>query len=82
MLLHSGSIYPALMALEEDGLIRRKRGNGDSRSLIYELTRKGREVEVLHRMIVANVYFRTNEQRRGFSVPEQDRDLSDEKVVS
>lgn len=59
--LHSGSVYPALVSLEEEGLIRRKEmseeSEGHSRVCFYELTRKGRHVVRQHRKIVDAVFF-------------------------
>jgi len=42
--LHSGSVYPALAALEKDGLIKRKKGGEPGRASYYVLTAKGRKL--------------------------------------
>ena len=59
--LHSGSVYPALTSLEDEGLIRRRKmigpSNGHGRACFYELTRKGRQVAGEHRQIVEAVFF-------------------------
>lgn len=55
--LHSGSVYPALSALEDDGMIARRKIEGDSRASYYELTKKGREVAKHHRVVISQVFF-------------------------
>lgn len=63
--LHSGSVYPALTSLEDEGLIRRRKvvgsTNGHGRACFYELTRKGRQVAGEHRQIVEAVFFKVLE---------------------
>lgn len=63
MSLHSGSVYPALVALEREGLIRKRKdmegmvSRTASRACFYELTKKGREVVEQHRHIAMAVFF-------------------------
>jgi len=62
--IQSGSLYPALMSMEKDGLIVKKRkivsksGDADAgRACFYELTRKGRQLAREHRLIALRVFF-------------------------
>jgi DNA-binding PadR family transcriptional regulator len=64
LVLHSGSLYPALVGLENEGLIKKRRvvDSDDSKvgrppTAYYELTRKGREIVHEHRTIVLAVFF-------------------------
>lgn len=58
----AGSIYPALVSMEEEGLIRSKQFSSTGKSAgrpqcYFELTAKGREVLRGHREIVRSIYF-------------------------
>lgn len=67
LVLHSGSVYPALRALEDEGFIKQRKvvgqggeGEGHGRACFFELTRKGRQVVLEHRQIVLAVFFPGN----------------------
>lgn len=47
--LHEGSVYPALMVLENEGLIRRKLIRTRTRAFYYDLTARGRRLVVAYR---------------------------------
>jgi PadR family transcriptional regulator PadR len=69
LMLHSGSVYPALVALEKEGLIKARPdlNRGSSRACFYELTKKGREAAQGHQSIVATVFFPAGEIFEYFS---------------
>lgn len=57
MRLHQGSVYPALVSLEEDGYIRRSRAREASgRACCYEITRKGSRLAEEQRSLAARVF--------------------------
>ena len=55
--LHSGSGYPALVAMEGDGLIRRKKGKEIGRACFYYLTRKGRRLAEEQRELAKLIFY-------------------------
>lgn len=55
--LHSGSVYPALRALENEGLIAKKQGSGEiGRACVYYLTLKGRGIAKEHRSLAKLIF--------------------------
>jgi DNA-binding PadR family transcriptional regulator len=63
--MHSGSVYPALRALEAEGLIKERKivgedGDGHGRACFFELTRKGRQLALEHRQIALAIFFPGN----------------------
>lgn len=59
--LHAGSVYPALVALEREGFVKRRSDMRtgsvfSTRACYFELTRKGRLLLEEHRRIVASIY--------------------------
>ena len=64
LVLHSGSVYPALTALEEDKLIRRRSGQDEEihgRACVFELTDAGRAIVEEQRSIVYEIFFPLDE---------------------
>ena len=61
MTLHSGSVYPALVSLEREGFIRKRKdltagSTVANRACYYELTKKGRDLVEEHRRIAMAVF--------------------------
>lgn len=57
LVIQSGSLYPALVSLEKEGLIVKKKKVDSGRACFYELTRKGRQLAREHRFIALRVFF-------------------------
>jgi DNA-binding PadR family transcriptional regulator len=58
LVLHSGSVYPALHSMAEEGLIKRRKIKieADVRTYLYELTNEGRKIAAEHRMLARIVF--------------------------
>lgn len=54
--LHSGSVYPALVALEKEGLIKQKKGGEPGRASYFALTAKGRKLAQEQRELAKIVF--------------------------
>lgn len=54
--LHSGSVYPALVAMEKEGLIRKKKGAEVGRACYYYLTAKGRKLAEEQRLLAKIIF--------------------------
>jgi DNA-binding PadR family transcriptional regulator len=60
LVLHMGSVYPALLCLDDDGLIKVKRGmGGEDRSIWYELTKKGERLVEEHKLLVLKMFMKS-----------------------
>jgi DNA-binding PadR family transcriptional regulator len=55
--LHVGSVYPALIKLEDEGLAREKRATKNQKPgvVTYELTAKGKRTVTEHRTIIKSI---------------------------
>jgi DNA-binding PadR family transcriptional regulator len=51
-----GSVYPALVLLDDYGFIREKRGERVGRKIVYELTAKGKRASVAERLAVGKLF--------------------------